>query len=171
MHGKHSAGAPAHRKSLRADGSHRAGWIDFLASQEWDCFATLTVRYANPRQRQLRRAAERLHQAVGSERFFWVCEKGALGGRAHLHGLLFGADPQEVFTTWRRLYRVRNPEWDAWRRELFTRPEPVHWLYPRAHTERYDPAQGASGYVGKYLTKAQTDYDFLLCPQSQKNSF
>ena len=165
---QHAEAKTGARDVLSPHGSRRDAWTHWLGSQAWDCFATLTVRYANPSQRQLRRAAERLHGAVGSERFFWVCERGAHTGRAHLHGLLFGVDPQDVWTTWRKLYRVRNPEWERWRQELFLRPEPPHWLYPRAHTERYDPQQGANGYVGKYLTKAQTDYDFLTCPESRK---
>lgn len=122
-------------------GPPRDEWTDWLDGQKWDHFATFTFRHENPTVKQLRRSAARLQAAAQFERFFWICEKGEVGGRHHLHGLMAASGISNAAV------------WDWW----FTR-------YGRALVEDYDPDRGAASYVSKYMLKRTVDYDMLLCP-------
>lgn len=123
----------------------RDSWAEWLAQDSWDFFGTWTFKYADdPTLPQLRRAVQNLSDATHPARLAWFSERGKIGGRGHLHGLiaLHPGDP----LTGRDL-------WNWWFRR-----------YGRCKIEPFDPELGAAGYCAKYLTKDSFDYDYLTNP-------
>lgn len=120
----------------------REAWADWLSGHEWDYFGTWTFKFADqPTLPQLRRAVQHFADATTPQSLAWFAEKGKIGGRGHLHGLL-RMHPNDPVTS--------ADLWNWWFRR-----------YGRCKLERFDPELGAAGYCAKYLTKDSFDYDFL----------
>jgi hypothetical protein len=118
------------------------GWLPYLKEIPWTQFATFTT--SKP---ITLRSARRLMEKVGSrvlrpdEKLFWCAEPFQLGvreGSYHVHALLETRHSAKQVEDW---YSKK---------------------YGRADVRRYDPKQGAVGYVSKYMTKSVHDYDLLV---------
>jgi len=72
--------------------------------------------------------------------YFVAVERFSIGEECHIHCLLMGVSHLKY-----------HDVWEIW----FKR-------YGRALFEKYDPKQGASWYIAKYVTKAVNDWDVYI---------
>lgn len=121
----------------------------WMGGQEWSGWGTFTYAPTrpldgaeqNPTVRSARRAFLWFLDRGLVRSAVWVTERGERFGRVHNHALI------ETF----------EPGADPIDRELIAR----EWnrVFGFAKLDPYDPARGAAGYVGKYLSKQDCDWD------------
>jgi hypothetical protein len=137
-----------------------ANFGDWLSSQHWDYFATLT--YPKPYSvRSARRAQEAFWKDVPGTAI-WVTERGTLTGRVHNHALLRLPHP---LTSAGLILATRQRLWKHYRHKFKTLDDNGDIVYPRCD---FDPYKGESGarYCAKYITKQPDDWDISLCQQT-----
>ena len=141
-------------------------YAEWLGTFEWDYWCTLTTRYKLTMP-SARRAVEGLHKELkkaGECLVFFAIEPYDLKEGYHIHALLKvpkGYKYPHIIQVWqhvsgnkRKGEKVEVPDW-----ETFTTKTQSTWN--RTTLENYDKQRGAKGYVGKYINKDRSDYDFL----------
>ncbi len=115
---------------------------DFLQSQSWDYFSTLTYKYdvnENANRKNMDRMVSYINKKVGDYSMFWVAEWHSTRTSIHNH-LLFRGDLKRIINA----YWTRNRLGDS---------------KGLKHLE-YDSTKGASYYISKHIDK-QVDYDYV----------
>lgn len=149
--------------------SFRDALVGFVNDLDWTFFATLTTPYAMTLP-SARRLAERTHNswsrmADGSCRMLWVAERNQLRDGHHLHALV--TLPSQftqpyLFNALCEAYQAQTGAKAATIDRSNGKATYTQWS--RIDLRRYDRRRNASGYLSKYMTKADEllDWDLLL---------
>jgi len=135
----------------------KESYADHLSRTDWDFFCTLTTGYSLT-MKSARRLMGNLHDRTsnyGGSQMFWVAEPFDTREGYHTHSLIRLND---------RSYKDIENDGRSADFELLRES----WTIVRGRSkkgysdfERYNPALGAAGYVGKYIMKQHSDYDLL----------
>jgi len=129
---------------------------EWLQPINWNYWATPTTGYAMSLP-SARRSMHRLHDALDSFspcEIFWVAEPFDCKEGFHTHALIKSdLNYEGVINTWQRVSgNTKFQKGTKWN---------------RIQLDEYDAELGASGYVGKYITKKLSDYDYLTSGSSK----
>jgi hypothetical protein len=132
-------------------------YAQFLNSQEWDYYLTLTTRYQMS-IKSARRAAERLFSRIeerhGGSKLFWAAEPFDSKESYHLHGLIH-FNNRNIGESNAAFHIIK----DAWQ---IVSKGGVGIESNYTLCKRYVKDLGAHYYVGKYIQKRHSDYDILF---------
>lgn len=128
---------------------------NFLDTQPWDLWCTLTTRHEltlNAARRSIVRFANNLHNTKKLPvTIFWASEKFDLKDGFHIHSLIrFNNELEWKGNTREKFKEVVN----SW--QVVNNTKEV-----RLHAERFNQGRGACSYLSKYITKQITDYDIF----------
>lgn len=131
---------------------------DWLNTKEWSHWTTLTTPYELT-IKGARRLAHKFHKKLsdnGSAEMFWACEPFDVKEGQHIHALV-KAPPGMPFEAIIETYQsVAGSE--GWARIQLDEFNPK---WKKESSEEHEESKGAAYYVGKYITKRLSDYDYL----------
>lgn len=139
--------------------SNQENYANWLESMEWDFYCTFTTDYEltlKSARRLMGRLHKKLNDNFSRSNFFWVAEPFDLKEGFHTHGLLKFHDRSYRNTT---VTDGRSLDFELLRKSWIKVNPKSRGCF--ASLERFQPARGATSYVGKYLNKHRSDYDFL----------
>lgn len=125
-------------------------YADWLSSFEWTHYATFTTGYEMTLN-TARRLMEAYHSNVkkaGNTPFFWVAERFEVKDGFHTHALI------KVPQAWHYSHLIQ-----IWQKVTGGARENK---WHRIDLQKYDAQLGARHYLSKYLTKGNSDFDFLI---------
>jgi len=134
----------------------RNSYAEWLSEFEWSYYATLTTRYRLT-MKSARKAVEGLHKQLskaGNAVIFFAIEPYDVKEGYHIHALILcpnGLKYQHVISSWQHVSGNKRKPKEGEHESTWNRVE----------LQRYNPKLGARHYVGKYIMKDQSDYDFL----------
>lgn len=127
----------------------------WLSSQEWSYYATFTTGYELTVS-SARRAMHRIHDnldRIAPCQMFWAAEPFDVKEGYHTHALLKvneGMSYKSIIDLWQKVSKGgKNNRWN------------------RIDVQSYDKEKGAGYYLGKYITKRLSDYDFFSAGSSR----
>jgi len=148
------------RKPIPRKVQNQCAYAEWLETTEWDFYCTFTTDYELT-LKSARRLMTRLHKKLNSNysqsTFFWVAEPFDCKEGFHTHGLLQFQDRTYKNTT---VTDGRSLDFELLRKSWLKVNPSSSKCY--ATLERFQPAKGATSYVGKYLNKHRSDYDLLI---------
>jgi hypothetical protein len=124
--------------------------FEFLNKFDWHYFTTLTTKYEMT-LKTCRRNMEVLNSRLnnhGESYSFWVAEPFELKDGFHLHTLTYLDNPES--------FNIIKKEWQS------VSGGSKLGIFNRLQLKKYDKNLGAGYYVGKYLLKKRSDYDYLF---------
>lgn len=132
---------------------------DWLNTKGWTHWCTLTTPYELT-QSGARRLANRFHEKLsknaGYTEMYWASEPFDVKAGQHIHALLKVPPglPYEAIT---RTYQAvtGSEKWSRIQVDEFN----ANWK--KEGSEDHEEGKGAAYYVGKYITKKLSDYDYL----------
>jgi hypothetical protein len=142
-----------------------SGW---MGGMDWTFFATLTTHYPMT-LKSARRLAERTHTSwskmtAGDCRMLWVAERNELRDGHHLHALVAVPDAFRAPHLHHALceaYQAMAGTGTVERIDKAT-GKAKYTQWSRIDLQRYDKRRNASGYLTKYMTKANELLDWDL---------
>jgi hypothetical protein len=140
----------------------------WMGDMDWTFFATLTTRYPMT-LKSARRLAERTHTSWslmtgGDCRMLWVAERNELRDGHHLHALVAVPDAFRAPHLHHALceaYQAMAGTGTVERIDKAT-GKAKYTQWSRIDLQRYDKRRNASGYLTKYMTKANELLDWDL---------
>lgn len=127
---------------------------DWLTSREWSHYATFTTGYELTVS-SARRAMHRIHDSLDRLapcEMFWAAEPFDVKEGYHTHALLKVHESmpyKAIVDLWQKVSKGGKGKWN------------------RIDLQEYDSNRGAGYYLGKYITKGLSDYDYLSSGSSR----
>ena len=121
---------------------------EFIDSQEWDYYATLTTSYEQTMP-SARRLAHRMHDRANQSSettMFWAAEPYDVKDGYHIHALI---KTEMEFKSLIECYQVTSGGKKIGKHQ-------------RIDLQKYQRGMGGAMYCAKYITKKLSDWDILL---------